>query len=96
MGALLIAIIAIICDALGFVFPIAGLWLFIVGFVLSIIAYVMGKNAVKADPTNGKAKAGKILGLIFMIIGIIVVVLAILAITVLVGSLSMFGAALAS
>lgn len=88
MTALIIAIIAIVCDALGFVIPAFGLWFWIAGFVLSIIAFVMGKNAVKADPSNGKAKAGKILGLVFMIIGIVFIVLGILAVVAAVSFLS--------
>jgi hypothetical protein len=96
MTALLIAIIAIICDVLGFVVPGFGLWFWIAGFVLSIIAFVMGRNAVKADPGNGKAKAGKILGLIFMIIGIVFIVLGILALTLFIGGLAFLGSALGS
>jgi hypothetical protein len=88
MKSLTIALIALICYALAWVFnaallsPVIGIVLSIVCFVLSIMAYVTGKNALKADPGDGKAKAGKIIGLIFMILGIIgiVAMIAIMAI----------------
>ncbi len=87
MKSLTFALIALICYVLAWVFnaallsPIIGVILSIVCFVLSIMAYVTGKNALKANPSDGKAKAGKIIGLIFMILGIIgiVAMLAILA-----------------
>lgn len=91
MKSLLLAIIAIVVDVLGYFFPAFALYFFIIGFVLAIIAYVTGKNAVKANPSDGKAKAGKIIGLIFMILGIIAIVLAILGMV----GLAMAGFALA-
>lgn len=54
----------------------------LVGFILSIIAFVKGKKAVKEYENNptiyseklyGQAKAGKIIGLIGLILGIIVI-----------------------
>lgn len=80
MKSLTIALVALICYALAWVLnaallsPAIGIVFSILCFVLSIVAYVTGKNALKADPGDGKAKAGKIIGLIFMILGIIGIV----------------------
>jgi uncharacterized membrane protein len=59
----------------------------LIGFIISIVAFVKGKNAVseyEANPTAyaqksfQQAKAGKILGLIGLILGIIVIGLVII------------------
>lgn len=59
----------------------------IIGFILSIIAFVKGKGAVKLYESNpslyneqsyNQAKAGKVLGLIGLILGILVIFLLIL------------------
>lgn len=76
MVALILAIIAVVCDVLGFFVPGLG----IAGFVLAIIAFVIGGKAVKKDPTDTKSKVGKILGLIFMILGIVSIIIGIIAI----------------
>lgn len=80
MKALILAIVALGCYVVGWIVPAAGIFTSIAGFVLSIIAFVMGRKAFAADPSNGKAKAGKIIGLILMILGIISIVAYILLI----------------
>ncbi len=63
----------------------------IVGFVLSIIAFVKGKNAVAAYEANPsgyseksykQAKTGKLLGIIGLILGIVVIALGIVYVVV--------------
>ena len=77
MKSLTLALIALICYALAWVFnaalllPAIGIVFSIVCFVLSIVAYATGRKALKVDPGDGKAKAGKTIGLVFMILGII-------------------------
>ena len=80
MTALILAIVAIVCYVVGWIVPAAGIFTSIAGFVLSIIAFVMGRKTVAANPADGKAKAGKIIGLILMILGIISIVASILLI----------------
>ncbi len=80
MAALILAIVAIVCYVVGWIVPTVGIFTSIVGFVLSIVAFVMGRKAVITNPADGKAKAGKIIGLILMIFGIISIVASILLI----------------
>ena len=89
MKSLLFAIIAIVLDVLCYVIPAAGMILGIVALVFAIIAYVTGKKILKTDPSDGKAKAGKIIGLIFIILSIIGIIFAIVA---LVAGLALLGA----
>ena len=75
MGILILGVVALILCILGF-FGIPGVAF--AGFVLGIIAWVLGKKAYKADPSDKRAKAGKNLGIAVVIIGIISIVVSIL------------------
>ncbi len=77
MSALIIGIIALVCTALGYIPTVS--WLSFIGLIFAIVAWVMGGKMVKADPTDGKAKAGKIIGMVITILAIIGIVLAIVA-----------------
>lgn len=44
------------------------------GWIMGIIALVLGNQALAVDATNGKAKAGKILGIIGIVLGVIGVI----------------------
>lgn len=71
MTALILGIIAVVCTALSFAqIPFIGF----AGLVLGIVAWVIGAKAVKANPADGKAKAGKILGIIVTILAIISII----------------------
>lgn len=75
MTALIIGIIALVLDILGFVgVPGAAF----VGFILGIVAWVVGKKALQANPADGKAKAGKILGMVVTILGLISIIVSVL------------------
>lgn len=80
MTALILAIVAIACYVVSWTVPVIGIFASIAGFVLSIIAFVIGKKAVAANPADSKSKAGKIIGLILMIFGIISIIASILLI----------------
>ena len=85
MGALICGIISLVFGILGF--SICPIWGAIVGIVLGIIAM----NLAKKDTTgDGKAKAGKVLGIIGLILGIIALIVGIIVVVAavaLVGSL---------
>jgi len=91
MKSLIFAIIALVLVVVGWVVPAISLFTGIAAFVFAIIAYVTGKNMLKADPSDGKAKAGKIIGLILMILAIIGIIMGIIAFA----GLMMLGAMLA-
>lgn len=73
MTPLIMGIIAIVCTVLAYI-PGMGFLSFL-GLIFGIIAWVMGKKAVDADPYDSKAKAGKIIGMVVTILAIIGVVL---------------------
>ncbi|MEF9988863.1 MAG: hypothetical protein RR797_07280 [Christensenella sp.] len=85
MVSLVIAIIAAVCVALSFC-PALGLGvLSIVGFILAIVAWIMGGKAVKADSSDKKAKIGKILGMIITILSVVAIILFIIAMATVAG-----------
>jgi protein-S-isoprenylcysteine O-methyltransferase Ste14 len=49
-----------------------------VGFILGIVAWATGRNALAADPADSRAKAGKTLGMIMTILGLVSVIVTIL------------------
>ncbi len=84
MTALILGIIAAVCTGLSFAqIPFVGF----IGIILGIVAWVMGAKAVKANPADGKSKAGKILGMIVTILAIISVIVAAVLAAALVGTL---------
>ncbi|MCL2112108.1 MAG: hypothetical protein FWH32_07690 [Clostridiales bacterium] len=87
MVALVIGIIALALCAFSFT-GIGAPFVAIVGLVLGIVAWVKGKKAYAADPTDGKAKAGKTMGKVVTIIGIIAIVISVLFV---VGMMSLIG-----
>ena len=83
MTALIISLIAAVCTALSYAqIPIVG-W---VGIVLGIVGWVVGAKACKANPADGKAKAGKIIGMIITILAIVSVILAFVLAGMMVGA----------
>ncbi|MEI6100669.1 MAG: hypothetical protein WCP73_02415 [Eubacteriales bacterium] len=92
MKSLTFAIIAIVLEILCYVIPAAGVIFGIAALVFAIIAYVTGKNILKTNPADGKAKAGKIIGLIFIILSIIGIVIAVIALATLAFAFGALGA----
>lgn len=75
---ILFAIISMSFIDLSFLSSIVG----IAGLVFAILAFVNGKKELAADPSNTKAKTGKIIGLVLIIINIVVAVLALIGIII--------------
>ena len=88
MVALIFGIISVVCCVLSWV---GVSWLSFIGLICGIVAWAVGANAVKANPADGQAKAGKIMGIVTTIIAIVSVVIAII---LLITAASMFGALL--
>ena len=82
--AIICWVVATICNLLSV--PFIGSILGIVILVLGIMAFVTGRKELAADPTNGKAKAGKIIGLVIIILEIVSVVLSVAVIGMMVSS----------
>ena len=58
MVALIFGIISIVCCVLSWL----GIsWLSFIGLICGIVAWAVGASAVKANPADGQAKAGKII-----------------------------------
>ncbi|MEA4854139.1 MAG: hypothetical protein VB082_07705 [Christensenella sp.] len=83
MTALIIGLISAICTGLSFI-PVLG-YASIPGLILAIVAWIVGSKAVKANPADGKAKAGKIIGMIITILAIVSLILVAIAAAALVG-----------
>jgi len=55
--------------------------------VLAILAYINGKKELAADPTNKKAKTGKIIGLVVIILEIVTLVFVVIVASIAVSML---------
>ncbi|MEG1547492.1 MAG: hypothetical protein RR232_04815 [Clostridia bacterium] len=77
MVAMILGIVAIACCIISW-FDVS--WLAFPGFIIGIIAWILGSKNAKANPDDKQAKAGKIMGMISTIIGIVSIVIAIIAI----------------
>lgn len=79
----ILGLIAIVCMILGW-FGIPGVGF--IAIILGIVAWVMGNNALKANPNDGRAKSGKIMGMVVTILAIISVIVAMILIGVIGGA----------
>jgi hypothetical protein len=89
MVALIFGIISIVCCVLSWL----GIsWLSFIGLICGIVAWAVGASAVKANPADGQAKAGKIMGIVTTIIAIVSVVIAIILIITTIAAVGSLGA----
>ncbi len=84
--AFILGIIAIICSALSAFVPGLGLLMW-PGLILGIIAVVMGTKALKMDPSDGKSKIGRILGIIAIALFVISIILGVVLAGLLISAL---------
>lgn len=78
MTALVLGVIAAACTGLSYI-PAVNFLSFI-GLVFAIVAWVVGRKAVKVNRTDTKAKIGMIIGIIITVWSIIAVVMMIVMI----------------
>lgn len=83
------AMIALICWGVSILLSVLGIggfltWILGVAIiVLAILAFINGKKELAADPSNKKAKTGKIIGLVVIILEIVSLVLIVLSVALL-------------
>jgi len=83
MNALIVGVIAGVCTILSFFgVPFTGF----IGLVMGIVAWVMGNNAYKANPSDDKAKYGKFIGIAVTVLAIVSIVVSIVVVGSIVGA----------
>ena len=71
MVSLILGLLALLCDILGWI-PVLELgYLSFIGFVLAIVAVATGSKIIKVDPNDKNARAGKALGTVCILLAIL-------------------------
>jgi len=81
MVSLIFGLIALVCDLLAWIPPLAALfgqtnlgYLSIVGFILAIVAVATGGKILKSDKSDKAARAGKAIGTVCIVLAVIGIV----------------------
>ena len=71
MVSLILGLLALLCDILGWI-PVLELgYLSFIGFVLAIVAVATGSKIIKVDPNDKNARAGKAIGTVCIVLAIL-------------------------
>ena len=74
MVSLILGLLALLCDILGWIPFLNVGYLSFIGFVLAIVAVATGSKIIKVDPKDKNARAGKAIGTVCIVLAILGVI----------------------